>query len=75
MSNKHAREVGQIKYWNAAGGYGFIRIATHEARETYFHISDFVSDSDPCVGDRVSFIERAGRDGKPRAISVMPAAI
>jgi hypothetical protein len=39
------------------------------------HVTDFVSDDEPHEGDRVSFVERTGRDGKPRAISVMPAAI
>jgi cold shock CspA family protein len=73
MSNKHVRETGRVVHWNDARGYGFIQTANEH--ELFLHVSDFVSDDDPHVGDRVSFIERTGRDGKPRAISVMPVTI
>jgi cold shock CspA family protein len=67
------RQTGRIGHWNAGRGYGFIQTA--EEHEVFLHISDFVSDDEPHVGDRVSFVEKQGRDGRPRAISVMPAAV
>ena len=67
------RLTGRIGHWNAERGYGFIQTA--DEHELFVHVTDFVSDDEPHVGDRVSFIERTGRDGKPRAISVMPMAI
>jgi cold shock CspA family protein len=67
------RQTGRIGHYNAARGFGFIQTA--EEHELFWHISDFVSDDEPHVGDRVSFVERQDRQGRPRAISVMPAAV
>jgi cold shock CspA family protein len=68
------RSAGKVAHWNAARGFGFIQTA--QEHELFMHVTDWVSDGDePHVGDRVSFIERTGRDGRPRAISVMPAAV
>jgi cold shock CspA family protein len=68
------RSTGRIRHWNAARGYGFIEQAAEE-HEIFLHVSNWVSDDEPHVGDRVSFVERQGRDGRPRAVSVMPAAV
>jgi cold shock CspA family protein len=73
--SRHERLSGTIRFYHQQKGYGFIRIGNHEASETFFHIADFVSDDEPHQGDRVTFVEKTGRDGRPRAISVMPAAV
>jgi cold shock CspA family protein len=66
------RQTGRIGHYNAARAYGFIQSEEHEL---FMHLSDWVSDEEPHVGDRVSFVEKQGRDGRPRAVSVMPAAV
>lgn len=67
------RQTGWIGHYNAARGFGFIRTA--EEHELFMHISEWVSDDEPHVGDRVSFVPRQDRSGRPRAISVMPAVV
>ena len=72
--SRHERSSGTVKFFDHQRGYGFIRLGAHEASETFFHIADWVEDSEPCQNDRVSFEERTGRDGRPRAVSVMRVA-
>ena len=73
MISRQERASGTIKFFDHQRGYGFVQTA--DEHELFMHVTDFVSDDEPHEGDRVSFVERTGRDGKPRAISVMPAAI
>ena len=73
MISRQERASGTIKFFDHQRGYGFVQTA--DEHELFMHVTDFVSDDEPHVGDRVSFVERTGRDGRPRAISVMPAAI
>jgi CspA family cold shock protein len=58
--------TGTVKFWNQERGFGFITTADY--RDIFAHISQ-ISDEcdDPAKGDRVTFIEDKGRDGRPYA--------
>jgi cold shock CspA family protein len=74
MSKREERKAGRVKFYSPARGYGFIELAGH-GHELFMHISDWTGDNDPIAGDRVTLVEVSGRDGRPRARSVMRATI
>jgi cold shock CspA family protein len=45
---------GQITYFNAARGFGFITVAP-EGRRIFFHISNFQKDAEPVLQGLVDF--------------------
>jgi uncharacterized membrane protein YsdA (DUF1294 family)/cold shock CspA family protein len=72
MSSRIVRELGTVKAWNDARGFGFI--ARRDAPDLFLHIRAFPRGSaDPSVGDEVSFEVEQGPDGKPRAANAAVA--
>lgn len=63
-----AVRFGTIKHYSERG-FGFV--VSEDGQDRFFHISEFVADDEPTKGERVSFIEEVGRDGRPRARQVM----
>jgi cold shock protein len=58
--------TGTVKWFNADKSYGFITTADY--RDIFAHISQVSNDCDePRKGERVTFIEDKGRDGRPYA--------
>ena len=67
------RLSGKVSHWNYARGFGFVQTA--DEHELVLNIADWVETDMPRVGDRVSFVERQDRSGRPCARSVMLATI
>lgn len=58
--------AGTVKWFNPDKGYGFI--TTDDFRDVYAHISQVRDECvEPRKGDRVTFVEDIGRDGRPYA--------
>lgn len=64
------RKKGTLQSWNDERGFGFI--SPLEGRQQVFlHISDLPKDgSRPTVGEKLTYVESPGRDGRPRATEV-----
>jgi cold shock CspA family protein len=60
--------TGTVKFYKEDRGYGFISTTD---RDIFFHISQWVHETEPCKGDRVEFIEDVGRDGRPCARQII----
>jgi cold shock CspA family protein len=73
--SRNERAGARIKFFDHQRGYGFILVGSHEASETFFHIADWVENDEPCLHDKVTFVESRSRDGRPCAKSVMRAAV
>lgn len=66
------RKTGTVKWYMHSRGYGFIKVDDGSA-DVFMHILDFDDNADdPATGDRVSFVMGKSRDGRPRAVSVVP---
>lgn len=65
------RLTGTVKFYNEVKGYGFIELA--DGRSIFMHVSQWVDDDEPVPGQRVSFIEDVGRDGRKVARQIMPS--
>lgn len=59
--------TGTIKWFDESKGYGFV--VRDDSRDDIFcHINQVAEECDfPKEGDRVSFVEGTGRDGRPFA--------
>jgi hypothetical protein len=69
------RSIGRIKSWDASRGFGSVERAAVQ-HELAMDVSDWAeSDSDPCEGQRVSFVEATTRNGLPVARSVRRCTI
>ena len=69
------RLTGIVRTWHADRGFGFLA-PTHGGPELFVHISAFPQDgTHPSVGERLTYELGRGTDGKPRAVSVVRAAI
>jgi cold shock CspA family protein len=61
---------GTIKWWNPNKGVGFIAI--DELHDIFAHISQVPDDSDyPKKGDKVTFVEDVGHDGRSYARNIV----
>jgi cold shock CspA family protein len=64
------RKTGSVLKYIPARGFGFIETAG--GNEIFFHISSWAEpDVDPRPGQRVTYIETSGRDGRPIATQVI----
>jgi cold shock CspA family protein len=72
--SKADRLTGRVKFWSEDRGFGFIQQAAEE-RELFMNVADWVELDMPRAGDRVTFVERQDRSGRPCAKSVMRAAV
>jgi cold shock protein len=59
------KQIGQIKWFDVAKGYGFI---STDRGDIFVHASA-CSDAypEPCAGDNVSFVVEMGKDGRQSA--------
>jgi cold shock CspA family protein len=62
------RDTGKIVHWNT-GGFGFIRTGRKDEHDIFFHISE-VGDTEPRIGDRVSFVVGEDRVRRPCATEI-----
>jgi cold shock CspA family protein len=65
------RQTGVIRTWKEDRGYGFLRTEDH--RDVFMHVSQWVETDEPRKGDKVTFVEDVGRDGRTFARQVMRA--
>jgi CspA family cold shock protein len=63
------RLTGTVKWFNQNKGSGFIAIDDY--RDIFMHISQWVHERDPEKGDKVTFVEDKGRDGRPYARQIV----
>jgi cold shock protein len=63
------RLKGTVKWFNDVKGYGFITRA--DGGEVFLHITNWLHETDPRQGDKVTFVEGKGRDGRPLASQIM----
>ncbi len=63
---------GKISRWFDGSGYGFIKAipATFGKKDVFAHTSDFVEDSKPYEGMKVTFQMGMSRDGKSKAVNI-----
>ncbi len=61
-----ASESGVIKWFSEAKGYGFLIGAT-DSDDLFFHIRDYTGSAQPKLGDKVSYVIGAGKDGRVQA--------
>jgi cold shock protein len=67
MAHAATKITGTVKFFKEDKGFGFITIDA-EYRDIFAHISQVADESDdPKKGDKVTFIEDRGRDGRPYA--------
>lgn len=64
------RKTGTLQTWNDDRGFGFISPSDGNA-QIFVHISAFPNDgSRPTAGEKVTYLEASGRDGRPQATNV-----
>jgi cold shock protein len=63
--------TGTIKFYSDDRGFGFV--TDESGRDIFFHISNCADDLEPSKGQRVTFDERPGRNGRNEAFEVAAA--
>lgn len=64
------RKSGALQTWNDDRGFGFISPLEGDM-QIFVHISAFPKDgSRPTIGEKLTYLESFGRDGRPRATEV-----
>ena len=73
MGQEQAYESGTVKFFDTKKGFGFIKSSRGD--EVFVHVSECKKSRVALEAeDGVRFVREAGRDGRPRAVSLTKLA-